>query len=190
MGGSGQKDEALCLSRMIQREGSRHRTAEGMGDDDRLLNAKVLHQGGKRRGLTRLRVVASAALRPAVSRPVDEEKFRVAFEPWTKRQHLVEQIAARAVQEDDGRKVGSAGAGHVHIVDGCAADLGEAADRLVAPFDQPRASPGQPHQNENQGQKEGYEGVGKVHATEVRRPPDFGRPVVMPASCRTKATMA
>ncbi len=98
-----------------------------------------------------------------MARPVEEEHLRPPFEQRPQGQHLVLQIGACAVNEDDWRQVGVWRGRHMHIVNARAIDLGEFADRRVAPLDHPRAHPGQADEDEEQREQEGEGGVDQVH---------------------------
>ena len=111
MGGGGEEDEAPCLFGMVEREGRGDRPAEGMADDDGRADAEAVHQAGDQRCLLALFVMAAAAAGPAVTGAIEEEHFRPAFEQRPQRHHLVVQIGAGAVDEDDGRKVRPSGTG-------------------------------------------------------------------------------
>ena len=141
MGGGGEEDEALRLVGMVEREGGGDRAAEGMADDDGRADAEPVHQAGDQCGLLALFLMAVAAARPAVAGPVEEEHFGPAFEQRPQRHHLVVQIGACAVDEDDGRKVGAFRRRDVDVVQGDAVDVGKAAGGRVAPLDQPGVHP-------------------------------------------------
>ena len=75
------------------------------------LDAEPIHQCGERRCLAGRRLVAGAALGPAMAGPVEEQHLGAAFEQRPRRHHLVVQIGAGAMDEDERRQLGPAGAG-------------------------------------------------------------------------------
>ena len=77
------------------------------------------------------------ASRPAMAGPVEEQHLGAAFEQRPQRQHLVVQIGAGAMDEDHRRQVGIWRRRDVDVVDAGAVDVDEAADRRIAPLDQP-----------------------------------------------------
>ena len=139
---------------MVEREGSRDRSAEGMADDDGLADAEAIHQAGDQSGLLALFLVPMTAARPAVTGPVEEEHFGLAFEQRPQRHHLVVQIGACAVDEDNGRKARAFRSGNVNIMQGNAVDVGKAADGRVAPLDQPGDYPRAAGKNQKQRKQE------------------------------------
>ena len=126
-----------------------------MADDDRLLDAEQIHQRGERPCLPERRLVlAGAALGPAMAGPVEEQQFGAAFEQRPRRHHLVVEIGAGAMDEDDRRQVGRGRRRHMHEVDARPVDDRECADRRIAPLDQPGAGPRHAGQDEHQGKQE------------------------------------
>ena len=164
MGRRGEQHEAARLSGIGQRECRRLGRAERMADDDRLADAELVHQRGERSCLAERRLVAGAALGPAMARPVEEQQlgaassnglsgtiwsFRLALAPWMK------TIGGRS---GFGRRR------HMHEMHARAVGGRERADRRVAPLDQPGADPRDPGQHEHQGKQEIDRGEDDVHA--------------------------
>ena len=165
MGRRRQEDEAERLVGMLAAESRRHHAAEGMADDDCLLDAETVHQRGDGVGLRRrVFIVAGPAPGPARARPVEEQHFGAAFEQRPERQHLVLEIGAGAMDEDDRRQVRIGGRRNMDIVDAGAVDVGEFADRRIAALDQPRADAGDADKGKDECEEEGERGVDQVHA--------------------------
>ncbi|MHC2794395.1 hypothetical protein ACVINZ_003407 [Mesorhizobium jarvisii] len=149
---------------MLAAESRRHHATEGMADDDRLPDAEAVHQGSEGIGLRRrILIVAGPAPRPAVTRPVEEQHFGAALEQRPKRQHLIPEIGAGAMDEDDRRQLRIGGGWNVDIMDAGAADVGEFANGWIAALDQPRADAGHADQGKDEREKEGERGGDQVH---------------------------
>ena len=110
-----------------------------------------MHQFGDR---TRLRVGKSvlrgAAIRPSVTGAVDKQHFGAAFKPFAERFSLIPEVAAGAVEKDDGRKVGVFRRGDMQSMQPVSADIDEFADGGIEPFDPSALYPGkkeQPREN-------------------------------------------
>ncbi len=117
-------NEAFDHIRMAQRKACDHRAGKGMADDDRLADAALFHQPGDRIGLTiRPGVFRPAALGKAVAGAVDEQHLGAALQQGTEGRHLVQHVAAGAVDEDDGRQICGRACGHEHAVHAEAADI-------------------------------------------------------------------
>jgi hypothetical protein len=145
MRGRCEEDEAGHSVGMLQREARRNRASEGMGDDDRTVDADCLHQRSDSIGLSAWQVVLRpAALGITMARPVDEEQFRLALQGASKGEILVLQVAARAMQEDHRRQRRSCiGRLQVQRVHSVAADIVEFPDGRVARLDLARLQLGE-----------------------------------------------
>ena len=159
-----------------------------MADEDRLADAEPLHQRGDRRCLAGRRLVAAAALRPAMAGPVEEQHLGAAFEQGPQRHHLILQIGAGAVDEDDRRQLGIGRRRHVDEMHAACrrhrrscrpADCGARSARR-----RPRAA----GEGEDQGQQESERGGEEVHAQGVRSGAELvqGRSGFCAASLRIK----
>ncbi len=95
--------------------------------------------------------------------PVEEQHLGTALKQGSERQHLVPEIGAGAVNEDDRRQVGIGGSRNVDVVDASTVDVGEIADRRVAALDQPRTGAGDAGKGEHKRHEEGERGIDKVH---------------------------
>ena len=165
VGGRCQKHQAARLLGIRERKRGRFRRSPGMADDDRLLDAERIHQCGERPCLSERRLVlARAALGPAMAGPVEEQQFGAGFEQRPRRHHLVLEIGAGAMDEDDRRQLGRGRRRHMHEVDARPVDGRECADRRIAPLDQPDAGPRHAGQDKHQGKQEIDGGEGDVHA--------------------------
>ena len=130
-----------------------------------LVDAETVHQPGDGVGLRRRAlIVAGAACRPAEARPVEEDHLGAAFEQRPDRQHLIPEVGAGAMDEDDRRQLGILRRRHVDIVDAGAVDVGKFAGRRIAPLDQPRAGAGDTGKGKDEREEEGTGGVNEVHA--------------------------
>ncbi len=104
------------------------RPAEGVADDDRPRHASHVHQL-----CDRIRLAIGAIIRPpaalgvAVARPVDEKHLRAALEGRSKGMHLIEQVAARTVNEDERDQVSLRSRRQVDAVHAEAADVDQLA---------------------------------------------------------------
>ena len=157
--------EAGRLLGIGEREGGRLGRAERMADDNRLVDADRIHQRGQRLCLAERRIVfARAAFGPAEPRPVEEQQFGAAFEQRPQRHHLVPEIGAGAVDEDDWRQVGLGRARHMHEVNARAVGDDEVADRRIAALDLPHAKARDPRQHEHQSKQQGDRSGDDVHA--------------------------
>lgn len=124
-----------------------------MCDDDRLFDAEAVHQRGDRVGLLGKRFIV-AAFRPAEARAVEEQHLGAALERRPQRQHLVLEVGAGTMDEDDRRQVGAGGRRDIGIMDARALDLGELAGRRAASLDQPDAGAGDAGQGKEERDEE------------------------------------
>jgi hypothetical protein len=144
------------------------RAAEGMRDDDGLFHTEAVHQRGDRIGLRGQRFVVATS-RPAEARAVEEQHFGAALERRLQRQHLVLEVGAGAVDEDDWRQAGAGGRRDMDVMDARAVDLGELADRRTAPLDQPDPGAGDTGQGKEERDDEKERGADEVHVVKIRR---------------------
>lgn len=163
MRGGRKEDEAKRFFRMLTGEGRGDRAAEGMGDDDCVADSQPVHQRGNGIRLLRQRLIASA-LRPAEPRAVQEQHFGATLEQGPQRQHLVLEIGAGAMDEDDRRQLGAGGRRDMDIMDARAIDLGERAGRRAASLDQPDAGAGDAGEGKEESNEEEEGGADEVHA--------------------------
>jgi hypothetical protein len=169
VGGCGDKYQPARPVRLFEPEGGGDRPAEGVANDDRVPDAEMVHQCCYGSGLAGRRVVvAGAAARPAMARPVEKQQFAAALQKRPERNHLIPEICAGAMDEDDRREIGVFRRGHMDKVQAGAVDLGEAADRRVAALDQPRSDARDADKHQEQREQEGDEGVDQIHAGNVR----------------------
>lgn len=80
-------------------------------------------------------VLRPAALRIAVARPVEEEQVCAPFQLCVEGMHLVAQVAACAMDEDDGRQVGIFAGRHEYAAHAKAADLDQFTGVRMLPFE-------------------------------------------------------
>ena len=167
MRGGGDEDEAGCPARVGERKGGGDSAAEGVSDNDGVLHAQFVHQRGDGVGLTEGGFVGSTAARPAMARAVEKQHLGTAFEKRTERKHLVLEVAARAVDEDQRRQVAVGRAGDVHIVHPGSGDRHEFTCRGIAALDQPRADAADAGQAEKQGEHKRDECRDEIHVGEI-----------------------
>lgn len=158
-----QEDEAERLFRMVSRKGGGDRAAKGMADDDGLGETEAIHQRGDCVSLRRQRFVV-AAFRPAEARPVEKQHLGTAFEQRPERQHLVVEVGAGAMDENDRRQIAAGGSRDMDVVDPGAVDLGELTHWRIAALNHPEAGTGNAGQGKDGRDEEEKRGEDEVHA--------------------------
>jgi hypothetical protein len=110
--------------------------AEGMADDDRPVDALLLHQPGDRSGLSvRGGIFGAAPFGITMAGTVNEQKLGATAQRCQEGRLLVAQIAARAMDEDDRRQIRDGPGRYVQRVHAETADIRQGADIGVTALD-------------------------------------------------------
>lgn len=140
------------------------RTTEGMADENGLFHAVMIHKSRDRIRLRHGIAIARAALRPSMSGSVRKQHLGPAFQQRAHGYHLIQQIAACAVDEHHRGQVGRRTGRNMDVMDFRTSDFREAADRRIAPFDQPCADAADPDEREEEGEQAADRGGKKIYA--------------------------
>jgi hypothetical protein len=119
-------------------------------------------------GKTNMLRIAVAAPRPAMPGTVEEKQFGAPLEKRPQRHHLVEQIAAGPMQEDDRRQFRRGGGSDMDKVHPRAVHLGEGAGRRAGALDCGNAGAAYPEQDEGEAGKDRERDCEEVHSERFR----------------------
>jgi hypothetical protein len=137
-----QQDQSPHRLRILKRIGGGERARPGMSQHDRTPHAEAGQRLMHKRGLRCRRGVGGAAraVAPAMAWPVDQDDAVALRQPVAERQPHVGEVAARAVQQHDRRRIARS---KFEDMETSAIDIDETSGRRIAALD--RIGAGQRH---------------------------------------------